>query len=93
MLNDAKAMGLPPPPEEFKPKPENTHYEVWPENWPTVELFLRCQTQWRTGINGIIGLDYGAVLEVGRLYNYQDMPDVLASVQIMEHAILSEVKP
>lgn len=38
---------------------------VWPENWPTVRLFLAGETQWRViaGPAGPlwIGLDYGAL--------------------------------
>lgn len=37
-------------------------YEVWPENWPAIKLFLSLQTQWRTGgMGGYIGLDYNVL--------------------------------
>lgn len=39
-------------------------FAVWKENWPTLELFLACSTQWRTGPGGVIGLDYVAVRQV-----------------------------
>ncbi len=32
-------------------------FEVWDENWPAVEMWLRLQTQWRTSFGGLIGLD------------------------------------
>ena len=67
-------------------------FEVWPENWPAVLLFIRCQTQWRTGINGLVGLDYQAVLSVGSLYQMADLPSVLEDLQVIEHTILSEGK-
>ena len=35
--------------------------EVWPDNWKTWCLFERLATQWRFGMNGRTGLDYGAV--------------------------------
>lgn len=35
--------------------------EVWPENWPAVELFSSVSTQWRVGAAGAIGLDYAIV--------------------------------
>ena len=57
-----------------------------------MELFLRCQTQWRTGISGLVGLDYGAVLSVGSLYEMADLPSILEDLQVIEHTILSEVK-
>jgi len=65
---------------------------VWPENWPAVELFLRCQTQWRISLNGRAGLDYGAVLSVGSLYQTADLPRVLEDLQVIEATILLEQK-
>lgn len=35
--------------------------EVWPENWPAVDLFVRVGTQWRVGMGGASGLDYNVV--------------------------------
>ncbi len=40
-------------------------FAVWPENWPAVQAFLTCATQWRTAVAGLgvplfIGLDYAA---------------------------------
>ena len=34
---------------------------VWPELAPALELFCSLQTQWRTGVAGPTGLDYGAL--------------------------------
>ena len=31
-------------------------------------MFLKCQTQWRVGMSGIIGLDYTSVIEMIKLY-------------------------
>lgn len=36
----------------------NEVVEVWPENWPTFELFAFLSTQWRVGMAGRTGLDY-----------------------------------
>jgi len=33
-------------------------FEVWPDNVEMLNLFMRIQTQWRSGVNGITGLDY-----------------------------------
>ena len=50
-------------------------------------MFLRCQTQWRVGISGIIGLDYTSVIEMIKLYT--DKPiDLMESIQVIEAAIL-----
>lgn len=35
--------------------------DVWPENWPAVDLFVRIGTQWRVGMGGASGLDYSVV--------------------------------
>ncbi len=70
--------------------PEQTveHFEVWEENWPAVEMFLRCQTQWRTTMNGLLGLDYGAVAWLLRLYEVEDPRALLEDRQVMEAAAL-----
>ena len=54
-------------------------------------MFVRCQTQWRTSMAGLIGLDYGAVEWLLRLYGVEDPRSVLEDLQIMEAAVLSVV--
>lgn len=67
-------------------------FEVIPENWEVVQFFLRCQTQWRTGgMGGLIGLDYGAVAWLLRLYRVKDQRTVLEDLQVMEAAVLESV--
>ena len=69
------------------PKPEvQKDFEVWQENWPAVEMFLRCQTQWRPTMAGVCGLDYTAVEWLFRLYEVKNQPAVLEDLQIMEAA-------
>ena len=51
-------------------------------------MFLRCQTQWRVGISGIIGLDYTSVIEMINLYLVEDTVAMLENLQIMEAAAL-----
>ncbi len=51
-------------------------------------MFLRCQTQWRVGISGIIGLDYTSVLEMIKLYLVEDTVAMLEKLQILEAAVL-----
>jgi len=51
-------------------------------------MFLRCQTQWRVGISGIIGLGYTSVLEMIKLYLVEDTVAMLENLQIMEAAAL-----
>jgi hypothetical protein len=64
-------------------------FEVLPENWEAVQMFLRCQTQWRTGgMGGLVGLDYGAVAWLLRLYRAKDQRALLEDLQVMETAVL-----
>lgn len=64
------------------------NFEVLPENWDAVQMFMRCQTQWRVGMAGPIGLDYGAVNWLLRLYEVEDQRSVLEDLQTMEAAVL-----
>lgn len=54
-------------------------------------MFMRCQTQWRTGMAGPIGLDYGAVEWLLRLYGVEDHRTVLEDLQTMEAAVLMTI--
>jgi hypothetical protein len=71
-------------------------FAVWPENWPAVELFLRCSTQWRSGEPtalgpcGVYGLDYSVVLSFASLYvpAETELRQVLEDVQVMERRAL-----
>ena len=82
--DDAAAFGLdlgqPPPPE---------HFEVEPDAWNAMQMFLRCQTQWRTGPNGVIGLDYLALDLMFRLYGASDPATMLEDIQVVEGEILA----
>lgn len=66
----------------------DSDYEVWPEHWTVVTLFLRCATQWRATSNGILGLDYGPVLALLAYYPDVDPLTVVDDLRIMEqHAL------
>lgn len=75
-------------------KPAQTqHFEVWPENWPAISLFLRCQTQWLRCPDGrLSGLHYGNLLGMGALYHGENMRSVVEDVQVIEFTILEEQK-
>ena len=64
----------------MKPK----EYEVWPEHEDAVLLFLRCQTQWRTTMLGVMGLDYGVILQMLDLYAVSNRPQAMEDLQVME---------
>lgn len=73
------------------PPPVAAEFEVHPDNWLTVEMFLRLQTQWRTTMNGVIGLDYSAVRWLFRLYEVQDQRALLEDLQTMEVAAMQAI--
>lgn len=55
------------------------HYDVWPENWYAVELFLLMQTQWRlsAGMGGLVwhGLDYAGLPAVLPALDEIELPE------------------
>ncbi|WP_421579130.1 DUF1799 domain-containing protein [Shinella sp. M31] len=89
---------------EIDPQNEGT-IAVMAANWPSLEAFMECSTQWRTeavtmgGAGGImtqivfLGLDYKSCETV-----FQDLdakPHVFRDVRAMEHAalpVLNEVE-
>ena len=66
-------------------------FEVLQENWPTVEMFLRLQTQWRSTMSGVIGLDYAAAQWLFRLYEVKDQRALLEDLQTMEFAAMQAI--
>jgi hypothetical protein len=54
-------------------------------------MFLRAQTQWRTTMSGVIGLDYAAVQWLFRLYEVQDQRALLEDLQTMEVAAMQVI--
>ena len=51
-------------------------------------MFLRCQTQWRTGPSGVIGFDYSVVFSLFDLYAVEDRVQVFDDLQVMESRAL-----
>ena len=41
-------------PSDFPPR----RFEVWPENWPAIQLYAQNRTQWIQGPGGPTGLNY-----------------------------------
>lgn len=86
---DAAALGI-----EIEPTPAKAeHFEVLEENWLAVEMFLRVQTQWRSAMGGLLGLDYGAVEWLFNLYSVaaEDQCSMLEDLQIMEATVIATV--
>ena len=74
------------------PEPEQSeHYEVEPEAWPALQLFLTVQTQWRSGPSGLLGLDYNAVRWVMELQSVAEPLAVLDDLQVIEARVVEIV--
>ena len=74
---------------------ESEDFEVWDENWETVQMFLRVQTQWNVSMDGLVGLKYEVLLGSGGLfdlYNVENRTDVLERLQVMEATALTELR-
>ena len=69
-------------------KDADKNFYVLKQNWIYLEMFLRCQTQWRVGMSGIIGLDYTSVLEMIKLYGIEDSVVMIEKIQIIESAAI-----
>lgn len=54
-------------------------------------MFLRVQTQWRTTMNGLLGLDYGAVAWLFKMYAVEDPRSLLEDLQVMEAAAMAVI--
>ena len=65
-------------------------FDVWPENWPAVEAFLRVQTQWKVGsFGGLMGLDYAGVESAFRMMGVSNTAEMFDTLQVMEAAVLT----
>ena len=65
------------------------HFEVWPENWEILLMWCRVQTQWRTSAGGAVGLDYGVLAWLFKMYAVKDPRTLLEGLQVMESAALA----
>lgn len=67
-------------------------FEVDPENWDAVVLFMRCQTQWTIGGTGQrTGLNYSGVEVVARFSRVEFTPDLFDQVQLLELTVINEL--
>jgi hypothetical protein len=74
------------------PEPEKAeHYEVEPDAWPALQLFLMVQTQWRSGPSGLLGLDYNAVRWVMELQGITEPLATLDDLQVIEARVVEIV--
>ena len=66
---------------------------MWPEVWPSIQLFTRNSTQWRVGMGGPIGLDYSVIQQdLDRLALPPDEYDqMMADLRVIEQAALEQI--
>lgn len=67
---------------------------MWDENWESVAMFLRMQTQWTVSMAGYTGLRYEVLVCSGGLFDLYDVADrrtMLDDLQVMEIAALNEL--
>lgn len=64
--------------------------EVWPDSVPATRLFCAMATQWRAGMSGATGLDYGVLPAVMELLGIapDERPGVFEDVRVMESEAL-----
>jgi hypothetical protein len=77
---------------EKPPEQEEVFFELMPENVDPVVMFTKCATQWRVGMNGLIGLDYSVLFHLMELYSIKDKVKTFEGVQIMESAVLKSIQ-
>ena len=81
-------------PQRKQAAPIQQHYEVWEENWESLMMFLRMQTQWNVTMGGYVGLRYEVLLGAGglmSLYDIENPRELLEDIQVMEAAALAEL--
>jgi len=67
-------------------------FEVWPENWAALQMFLRLQTQWNVGVNGVIGLNYQSLEFLFRIYETKKPRKMLEKIRLIERGALDAIR-
>lgn len=70
-----------------------TGIEIWAENAAAVDVFVDMGTQWRVGMAGATGLDYGPLPFVlrARGIRREHWGQVLEDLRVLEQAALKEM--
>ena len=75
--------------EHYQASHQMQDFEVWPENWDALLMFLKLRSQWRVSPMGqLIGLDYTAVLAVINFEESTDKNQLFDDVQKIESGAL-----
>ncbi|OLO06879.1 hypothetical protein BTW08_15415 [Salinicola sp. MH3R3-1] len=70
-------------------------FEVLPENWDALELFLDCATQWKHApMGGLTGLDYAAVRVVMEIHTVPpaEFRDRFQQIRLLERGALKAMR-
>jgi hypothetical protein len=69
---------------------EPDDFEVWPECFESVELFMALKTQWHFGGLGgrAPGLDYQALKSAMDMMGVEDTAQAFRDIRVMEHEAL-----
>jgi hypothetical protein len=70
----------------------NLDVEIWPDNVETVQCFIGLSTQWKSGMNGVTGLDYSAIPFVMEMNEVVDKKEVFGGLRVMEEEVLKAIQ-
>jgi hypothetical protein len=76
---------------EMRKAAKSAEFEVWEENWETVLMFMRMQTQWNASMGGLTGLNYSSLDYLCRLYSVKDPVSLFEGIQVMEVTALASL--
>jgi hypothetical protein len=76
-----------------KPDEEPDSFGILPENVEALNWFLLMQTQWRVGMNGLTGMDYGVFLQWAKEEGVKrlDRMWLLGDLRMMEGEFLNSL--
>jgi hypothetical protein len=74
---------------EIEAQEEQDKFEVYEENWETVTMFLRLDTQWQWAQRTRTGLNYNSVSILLTLFEVENKAEVFDGLQLMERAALN----
>lgn len=83
---DAAALGVILPEE---PEPKQEHFEVWEENWPILEMFLRLD--WRFTMGERTGLNYQTLEWLCGVFKVENIPEMYDGLRSMELSALTTI--
>jgi len=70
---------------------DDVNVDVWPDVWPSFDVFRSMSTQWRTDMNGVTGLDYNVLPWLMKVTGVVEEATVFNDVRIMERAALNMI--